>query len=154
MNNKMKRNCPSLQQLAYIQAKKLKVSIPETIKNEIESIAAIKIQRLYRSYAGFKEICKNIQNIKVTKNVLVRIILHGLTLNINGISRKLDNFQRLYEIRFAFHKLIRKFLEKKSGGISQKQLKDILAILTKDQLLTLGYGLDPLRLKRSTLYLV
>ena len=67
MNNKMKRNCSSLQQLAYIQVKKLKESIPEIIKNEIEGIAAIKIQRLYRSYAGFKEICKIYKTLKLQR---------------------------------------------------------------------------------------
>ena len=100
--------------------------------------------------------CKNIQNIDVTKKVLVSIILYGLSVNSKGISRRLNKFQRMYELRYIFHKLILDFLKNPCNnhlGITNKQLSQILNILTKEQLLKIGYGLDKNRLNRAQMRL-
>ena len=149
----MKRKNPiSLQLNAYIKCKKLKLKVPQIIVEQIESISAIKIQKAYRKHLGFIKICENIQNIPVTKKTLHKAICYGLHLDRKKRYIQLNGFQGLYELRYIFIKLIRNFLNKSPDnlniGLSENQLKDILKIFNKDQLLVIGYGLDSNRMPR------
>ena len=108
----MKRKIVSTLQLkAYIKSKKLKLEIPEIIRNEIECVAANKIQKVYRKHFGFIKICENLQNIPLTKKTLHKAIIYGLHLDHKKRYTQIDGFQGLYELRYIFIKLIRINLE-------------------------------------------
>ena len=140
----------SLQLKTYIKCKKLKLNTPEVIRNEIEYAAACKIQKAYKKHLNFIKICENIQNIPVTKKTLRKMIFYGLHLDNKKNYKKIDYFQGLFELRYIFTKLLKNFLSERpcnsTLGITENQLKEILKILNKDQLLTIGYGLDKYRI--------
>ena len=149
----MKRKNPSSLQLnAYIKCKKLKLKVPEIIVEQIEGVSATKIQKAYRKHLGFINICENIQNIPLTKKTLYKAIWYGLHLDNEKRFSKINDFQGLYELRLILNKLVINFIKKSPSnlnlGLSENQLKDILKIFNKDQLLVIGYGLDSNRMSR------
>ena len=139
----------SLQQKAYTHiSKKQKLLIPDCIQLEIKNKAATKIQKWYRNHLRFLNLCKSL-NKNFTKKFLVDCIFYGLHLDAQYRYHLLGPFNYAHELRYSIHKISQHILfnNKPKLNITPDQIKKILTILTKDQLLYLGFGLDK---KRST----
>jgi len=131
----------SLQQKAYLKAPK--GNIPEIIKNEIEILAAVKIQRWYRNHLYFMTWCKYLDcNPPISKKLLVECVFYGLHVDANLIPRRFGPYQYAHEFRHMLHKLSQIILYSPRVAITETQAKQILKCLTKEQLLLLGFGLD------------
>ena len=136
----------SLQQKAYIQIKK-KYLIPDCIKLEITNQAASKIQKRYRTHLRFLDLCKNLDK-NFTKGFLVRSLFYGLHLDNEYKYHQLGPYNYAFELRDMIHKISKHILFNNTPelNITTDQVKKILTILTKDQLLFIGFGLDKRRL--------
>ena len=115
--------------------------------SQIETNAAIKIQKQYRRHLNFLVLCKNLDK-NFTKKCLVNCIFYGLHLDFNGIYHSLGPYLYAYELRYVIHQLSQYILYNNADlEITPEQVKKILTVFTKDQLLCLGFGLDEKRLK-------
>jgi hypothetical protein len=138
----------SLQQKAYVHiSKKQKLFVPDCIKFEIKNKAVSKIQKWYRTHLQFLNSCKNLDK-NFTKGFLVKSIFYGLHLDGHDKYHELGPYNYAYELRLMVHKLSKHILFNNNPvlNITPEQVKTILTVFTKDQLLHIGFGLDPARL--------
>ena len=135
----------SLQQKAYIRIKQ-KHLIHDCIKLEIRNQAASKIQKWYRVHLHFLDLCKNLDK-NFTKGFLVRSLFYGLHLDNEYRYHPLGAFNYAFELRYIMHKMSQHILYNNSElNITADQVQKILTVLTKDQLIYIGFGLDEKRL--------
>ena len=141
----------SLQQKAYIHVpKKQKLLIPDCILLEIKNKAASKIQKVYRTHLRFLELCKHL-NKNCTKKFLCNSIFYGLHLDIQNKYHTLCAYYYSHELRYIMHTISQHILFNNNPilDITPEQVKNILTVLTKDQLLHIGFGLNQKRLTPS-----
>ena len=134
----------SLQQKAYIQIKQ-KHLISDCIKLEIKNKAASKIQKWYRVHLRF---------LRSYVKTWIRILLKDSWLNLYFMDCiliiKIDITSSgciiimHYELRYIMHKMSQYILYNNSPelNITADQVQKILTVLTKDQLIYIGFGLD------------
>jgi len=138
----------SLQQKAYQRVPKhQKCEIPQIIKNEIQLLAAIKIQKWYRQHLYFMTWCKYLYfNCPISKKLLVECVFYGLHVDAKFVPRLFRSYQYAHELRHVMHKLSQIILYYPQFQITGLQVKQILKCLTKDQLHLIGFGLDKTRI--------
>ena len=109
--------------------------------------AASKIQKWYRQHLYFISRCKNIQNDpKISKKFLIECIFYGLHVNQDFKPISLGGYQYAHELKLAIHKISLEILFNKGNlKFTPNQVKKILSILTNEQLLFIGFGVDPKR---------
>ena len=136
----------SLQQKAYIKIIQ-KLLIPDCIQLEIKNKAAFKIQKWYRTHLHFLDLCKNLDN-NFTKGFLVRSLFYGLHLDGKDRYHQLGSYNYAFELRDMIQKISKHILFNNNPplDITPEQIKQILTVLTKDQLIYIGFGLDEKRL--------